>query len=435
MRERRHRRHQHPHPHRKKPRHPAATVLAAGIVTGGALLLSAVGVPGVAEPLPAGLGPCMSGSCPGVFPEPAAGPARGRDNAVNVFVGGDFHVRRAAAEAEGSVVVLGSFDVAEREGASQAYQVGAATLGSHVPPDNGSAFLRVGGDVRVAGGRKLLAEDGTVNGTVAYAGTQTGTVSPRAVHDASAVDRYRHLRDVLTSASSCYAYDKGVPRKPTGTAVNYGQVTVFTGDGASPLQVFDVGFDLVAPDGGAQAVEFRNVPQDATVLVNFTGDSRMVSPSETGVTGARRERLLWNFPDASEVRLTGSGNLHGSVLVGRPASTTVVTLSALNGRLFTAGSLSHESGVSGGQGIHAYPFDGELPNCEAAGALAAGAPRGDSSIRPAASPSVVAGDHELAHGGPPMGMSMAIGGTCVAAGAALALYVLYRSRFPARKGR
>ncbi|NEE49665.1 choice-of-anchor A family protein, partial [Streptomyces sp. SID8455] len=72
-----------------------------------------------------------------------------------------------------------------------------------------------------------------------------------------------------------------------------------------------------------------------------------------------RERLLWNFPDATDLTLTGPAQFQGSVLVGQPASTTTLSMSGTNGRFYTAGSLTHtSSGRSGGQEIHAYPFDG-----------------------------------------------------------------------------
>ncbi|WP_434590057.1 choice-of-anchor A family protein [Streptomyces sp. A5-4] len=77
-----------------------------------------------------------------------------------------------------------------------------------------------------------------------------------------------------------------------------------------------------------------------------------------------RERLLWNFPDAGTVRLVGSGQFQGSVLVGEPGSMTTVTLPGVNGRLFTVGSLTHSSAGGGGQEIHAYPFNGDLPGCD-----------------------------------------------------------------------
>ncbi|GHG70162.1 choice-of-anchor A family protein [Streptomyces griseocarneus] len=441
----------------------AATLAAAG----GTLLACAFAAPGAGDGrAAAGPGPCVPGKCPAAYPDPNGGAVVGRDNGVNVFVGGDFAVRDAAAGAEGRVVVVGGFDLAKGAGAPLSYNVGAVGVGSRVPPDNGSPFLRVGGDLKLAAGQRLLAEDGPVNGTVAFAGQQagTGTVSPKAVRDARAVAAYEGVREELTAASTCYAYDKGVPRKPTGTAVNQGKVTVFTGNGTSGFQVFNVPFDLVGPDGSAQDFSFRKIPARATVLVNViseSGDTRTINTSAGALTGVRRERLLWNIPDAKVVRIAGSGQLQGSVLVGRHSSTTRLSVPAVNGRVFTAGSLAHESGTGGpgGQTIHAYPFEGVLPECGTgptpddgpadidepvpfpAGALPPGFPAGLEGLlgRPgAAGPDDAAGPadvHEVPRQGPPMRASMAVGATLMAVGAALALAVLFRTRSGSGPGR
>ncbi|MFI9200105.1 choice-of-anchor A family protein [Streptomyces sp. NPDC053048] len=442
-----------------------ATATLAAVA--GTLLACAFEAPGARDARSApGPGPCVPGRCPAAYPDPNSGAVVGRDNGVNVFVGGDYAVRDAAAGAEGRVVVDGSFDLAKGSGPPLSYNVGAVRNGSRVPPDNGSPFLRVGGDLKLAAGQRLLAEDGPVNGTVAFAGRQagTGTVSPRVVHDAGAVSAYRGLREELTAASTCYAYDKGVPRKPTGTAVNQGKVTVFTGNGTSALQVFNAPFDLVAPDGSPQNLSFQKIPPKATVLVNLAnenGDARTVSTSAGALAGVRRERLLWNIPDAKEVRITGSGQLQGSVLVGRRSSTTRVSLPVVNGRFFTAGSLAHESagGGAGGQTIHSYPFEGVLPDCgtgptpdidpadaeepvpfpPAGGVMPPGFPVGLLGRPGVADPrGAVAGDgdgHELRREGPPMRRSMAVGASLMTAGVGLALVVLFRTRAGAGTGR
>ncbi|MFD7560904.1 hypothetical protein ACFV9E_41265, partial [Streptomyces sp. NPDC059835] len=104
------------------------TALAAGHGAG----------PGAAHalraPLPNGLGPCIPGTgpgeaCPPVWPEPNNLPFTGRDNNINVFVGGNMLVRRGAAEAEGKVVVLGDFDMNKSAGGN-VYNVGIAGVGS-----------------------------------------------------------------------------------------------------------------------------------------------------------------------------------------------------------------------------------------------------------------------------------------------------------------
>ncbi|MFD9068796.1 choice-of-anchor A family protein [Streptomyces lasiicapitis] len=334
----------------------AVTVAAAAIVGGLAGL-------GVADPLPGGLGPCKGSACPERYPEVGNGPVAGRDENINVFVGENMLVREAAAEAEGKVVVLGDFDMNKRAGASQVYNVGVAGVGSRVPPPNGSDFLTAGNDVTVAPGQRLLAEEGAVSGVVRYGGTLTGTVRPRAVQDPAAGDKYAGLPDQLTAASQCYAYDNGSPREVTGSAVNNGSETVFTGDGRSEIQVFNVDFDMVSRSGGDQGIAFRNIPAGATVLVNLFGEARTVRTYIGALPAGLRERLLWNVPDASTVRFAGSGQFQGSVLVGSPGSATTVTLPGMNGRFFTVGSLTHSSLVGGGQEIHAYPFNGDLPSC------------------------------------------------------------------------
>ncbi|WP_265693950.1 choice-of-anchor A family protein, partial [Streptomyces griseolus] len=85
------------------------------------------------------------------------------------------------------------------------------------------------------------------------------------------------------------------------------------------------------------------------------------APPQTGL----RERLMWNFPDATEIRLRGAAQFQGSVLVGDPSSMTTLSMSGTNGRFYTAGSLTHTSEAqSGGQELHAYPFEGDLPGCD-----------------------------------------------------------------------
>ncbi|MHC8562914.1 hypothetical protein ACW23B_17590 [Streptomyces albidoflavus] len=41
----------------------------------------------------------------------------GHDGNINIYVGGNYLVREAAAEAEGKIVTLGNFDMDKRDGA------------------------------------------------------------------------------------------------------------------------------------------------------------------------------------------------------------------------------------------------------------------------------------------------------------------------------
>jgi len=271
--------------------------LAAAIVVSLALSGLLIELSSSAATLPGGLGPCVPGSCPATYPDPNNGPFAGRDNGINVFVGGDFLVRNAAAEAEGKVVVLGNFDQNKAAGVSSLYNVGVAGVGSRVPPDNGTDWLTTGGNVTVATGQRLDAiGDSPPGGVVRHAGSASGTIdAQQVVQDANAANQYRALVPQLQAASHCYAYgDTGDGRPATGTAVNQGYQTTFTGDGTSALQVFNVDFDLTSASGGAQSLVFNAVPATATVLVNILGANRTISVNS--MDGGLRQRLLWKSP-------------------------------------------------------------------------------------------------------------------------------------------
>ncbi|WET82709.1 choice-of-anchor A family protein [Amycolatopsis sp. QT-25] len=354
----------------------AAVCVAALVVTDGA----------VAAPLPGGLGPCVGSACPDKYPPVNNNGYAGRDNGINVYVGGEFRVREAAAEAEGRVVVLGDFDMAKRAGASSVYNVGIAGVGSRVPPPDGADFLSTGGNVTVAAGQRLLAEGGVVR----HAGTVTGTVAGDVEKDPDAVKPYVGLREDLRVASKCYAREGTTPRPATGTATNQGYRTLFTGDGKSALQVFTVDFDLTGRTGGMQGIEFEGIPAGATILVNMVGAARTINTytgdlNDQDPLNKLRERLLWNFPDATKVKIAGGAQFQGSVLIGEPESTTTVTASGMNGRFFTTGSLVHTSEATGGGGqeFHAYPFDGDLPEC---GSTPTTTPSNSTSSSSSASP-------------------------------------------------
>ncbi|MFF3083667.1 choice-of-anchor A family protein [Streptomyces nojiriensis] len=318
-------------------------------------------------PLPGGLGPCVPGDCPDPYPAIGTdGIPQGRDNGINIFAGGDFRVRGRASEAEGRLVVLGDFDQDKQAGGDSRYNVGIVGAGSRVPPPVGADFLTTGGSVTVAAGERLLADGGAVR----YAGSVEGTVTGRPVRDPAAVTPYAGLRDRLVAASQCYARVDGQLRPATGTAVDNGYETVFTGDDSSALQVFNVDANLVGNGGGQQGIRFTRIPATATVLVNVLGATRTISTYSGGIQdtnplNAYRDRLLWNFPDATTVNLTGGGQFQGSFLMGQQSSETTVTLPGINGRFFTAGSVTHGSSTigGGGQEFHAYPFNGDLPEC------------------------------------------------------------------------
>lgn len=80
-----------------------------------------------------------------------------------------------------------------------------------------------------------------------------------------------------------------------------------------------------------------------------------------------RQRLLWNFPDATTVGLLGTGQFQGAALIGNPASRTTVTLPGFNGRFFTTGSLRHTSATTGAAARSSTPTPSPV-TCPTAGA-------------------------------------------------------------------
>ncbi|WP_424211686.1 choice-of-anchor A family protein [Streptomyces sp. BI20] len=344
-----------------------AVVTAAMVASAVPAAATAGGPPGTPDralraPLPDGLGPCVPGDCPDPYPEIGNGAIAGRDNGINVYVGGDFQVRRGAVEAEGRVVVLGDFDQNKARTATASYFVGIAGVGSRVPPPVGADFLTTGGDVTVATGQTLVGEGGVIR----YVGALTGNVTGTKTKDPAAADPYRGIRANLTRSSNCYAEDQGKPRPATGTVTKNGDLITFKGDAKSALQVFTVDFDLVGPNAGGSYLSFTDIPAGATVLVNVTGTFPTLNVNNGDFPKGLREKLLWNFPYADAVALKGGAQFVGSTLIGKQNSTATVSMIGMNGRFFTAGNLIHTSPTDNtgfGAEFHAYPFTGDLPRC------------------------------------------------------------------------
>jgi hypothetical protein len=124
------------------------------------------------------------------------------------------------------------------------------------------------------------------------------------------------------------------------------------------LQVFYVDQDIT---GGPN---FSNMPNGATVLINFTGVSRtwdVWGTSWNGSSiGAEREKILMNFYEPITVTLGVSSNspIEASVLAPRGDS-TVIARADHNGRLLAGGDVDHTFSE-----FHNFPFTGELPACD-----------------------------------------------------------------------
>ena len=355
-----------------KQRRKAAVLGVAGAAFAAAALAAvsaahgAVGPITGTSPLAPPLGACLGPQCPGLWPPPHNGDFAGRDAAINIYAGTDFSATGRAAEAEGKIVVLGDFTVDKTGGGI--FNTGVVGVGSRVPPPDGSDFVTVGGNVTVRPTNRLevggVDSKGAAYGNLVYGGTATGTISlvpsGQAIQRPGAADQYSDLRGYIEDRSECAA-----TAPATGTVSVSPSAVTFTGDGTSLLQVFDVPGDI----GGASTVgiEFNNIPAGATVLVNMTGTAPVINTyTGTGLPGDQttelRPRLMWNFPNAASATIRGGAQFQGSILGGNPAGTLSIQTPGQNGRVYVAGGLVLTNSSAGSE-IHAYPFDGVLPEC------------------------------------------------------------------------
>ncbi|QIM16504.1 choice-of-anchor A family protein [Leucobacter insecticola] len=308
-----------------------------------------------------GPGPCVGAKCPDKFPAPGTNIDRGhRDAAINVFAGGDITVTGDVAEMEGRIVTLGTFRVNKSPVGN--YNIGVAGVGSRVSPPDGSDYLTVGGNLDVASGSTLIAERGYIR----LGGQRIGNGHTRGggvITDAGATQMYADAQSTLRSTSDTYA---ALPT--TGTVSVSSWRATFRGDGESPVQVFQSNQSLESPDGGSLEFAFQGIPADATVIINLMGSNvRLATYSgdlnDSGTWNKLRDRMLWNFPNATSVTFHGPAQFQGSALIGQAGSTATVSVAGFSGRFFTAGSLTHTPDRLGGQGgeFHAYPF---IPQAE-----------------------------------------------------------------------
>lgn len=286
----------------------------------------------------------------------------GTDDNVNVYVGGDLSVTTGAAEAEGLVVVGGDLSIA-----TDHYNVGVAGVGSRVPPTAGVDMLVVGGSITVASG--TLDVGNPVGGDIVVGGTVTGshtanggTVTQNA---AAPLAPYAGIPAQIAQASAQYA-----ALAPTGSYVSEPWGVTFVGDGTSAVQVFSIPGDQLGTVAAPRAQDFTGIPAGATIIINVTGSSAVVSANSTSLDGTPvnpisttdftfsqlTQSILWNFPTATDVTLGGSSQLLGSVLVPA-ADSTLTVVTSTNGRVLTNGDLV-QGGTGAGLEFHSFPFRG-----------------------------------------------------------------------------
>lgn len=332
---------------------------------------------------------CVGGGCPITTTYPQ-GPnnysiAQGRDSAISTLIGGDWTIGNGATEAEGLTVVLGSLNMNKTNGN---FFTGHVGVGSWVIPSNNDDALIVGGDVTFNTNDDMFY-GGFGTGPVSYpmnvvyrgSKTQTGSftgdffdnsvgMTGQEIQNAGLdISSYQSILTAAEGRSRCW---NGLPNATNGTFTDLGggSYTFASTDNAAGLYVFNIAGDI-DPGFGA-TVNFNNFPANATILINMLdatptlrigtfviNGTTMVAGDHTDQPVA--ERILWNFPNATDIQLLGASQFWGSIFA--PTADMNVETST-NGRILVGGNVTQ--GTTGGFGLefHNYPFNGSLPGCD-----------------------------------------------------------------------
>jgi len=352
------------------PRRLLAAATAAALALSGALVV--VAGPGAA---PAAAVP---GQCPAPGEMPGIGnlPPKFTDNNVAVYAGGDYAATATAAESEGLLLVRG--DATFDKDPDGLFNVGTVGVGSQIAPDPGALMLAVGGNLTIVGENRVEVGAGLVpGGAVQVGGAVTapagqpvtnGAPVTDGMGQAAAMSPYGGFQDVITSTSATLGATTA-----TGTAERSGARVTFTSTdpATTTLQAFTI--DAADLDGSSEFF-FAGIPADAPVVINVVGGPVSVSATYVDYNGVRVDdltsaalgeaasRILWNFVDAEQVDITGSGQFIGSILA--PTASSMIT-SSTNGRVYVGNDLT-TAGVGNEQ--HNYPWIGPGPfDCVAGG--------------------------------------------------------------------
>ena len=208
----------------------------------------------------------------------------------------------------------------------------------------GAAIPNGSNDVLVVGGN-LAFNGGSVNGNALIGGQTSLTgvtfASGSAARHGATLD-FGGARASLANTAASYA---ALPANGT-TTFQYGVLTL-TGTDVT-RDVFTVAGDDL---NTANSLDIR-VPSGATALVNVTGATIRMANMGIGLGGTDRGHVLYNFPDATSLMLSGIG-VDGSILAPR------ADLSFPNGVI--TGMLVVASLNGPGQ-VNPAPFTGCLPS-------------------------------------------------------------------------
>jgi choice-of-anchor A domain-containing protein len=228
-------------------------------------------------------------------------------------------------------------------------QVGSVSTGTRVAPSTGASMLVVGGSLAVARPASMDVGLGLPAGGDVVVG---GSVASRSVIHTHGGGVKQGLGSSATTTYSGFAADfkeqsATLYAKPaTGSALVSGGELFITGDGSSAQQVFAVDATTLS---SVHNVDFKDVPDDASVVVNVAGSSVDFRPAAFSADGVRVDdpfssgtaklaaETLWNFVNAGTVQLGGPSPMLGSILV--PGGSVSLTTD-VNGRLYAGHDLT-----------------------------------------------------------------------------------------------
>jgi len=245
------------------------------------------------------------------------------------------------------------------------YVIGRAGAGAGVFPPTDVPSLVVGGD---------LVGSGSIN-TPGFVPIQIGSNIASTV---SIIDRgtvitggvdYAAADALIAELQAKSQYWGTLSNTPGGTMASQwgGLYIAADGENGNPQTwVFNLTNDVTSSCWG---VVFSGFEDGDTILVNckkagadatFTLGTYSYEINGVNDESPFAPKLLWNFPDAKTVTVSGYAAFQGSVLVGNPDSVASVSVPGQDGRFATCGSLIH-CGWSGCE-FHNYPFTGTLPD-------------------------------------------------------------------------
>jgi choice-of-anchor A domain-containing protein len=138
---------------------------------------------------------------------------------------------------------------------------------------------------------------------------------------------------------------------PTGTASSFAKLLMLRGDRSSPIQIFSISAQQLR---SARSLHLLNIPRNATVIINISGQHADVSHIGMAIPGWLHGRVLFNFFEALSLDCTAVA-LKGSVLA------PFAELTNSSGIIF--GSVIVDV-WHGSMNVGHEPFIGTLPECD-----------------------------------------------------------------------